>query len=196
MGENDTVCCQGVPESLVVKDNPQWWMIKIFDGFGAHLTNLNVLEQHAEAKILSIKEVGDLSSYNQAYNKHVAKSDKLHQWCLLTFMHGVKNRNSNLIDRWDLIHCGVAAVQYTHCNPKVWISSFVSVNLHPMRMIPFADWCKKLEPFMQAADSFNLITQSLEIDEYTLLPALWQAMLPTRNSSRHCSALLQQCLGS
>ncbi len=31
---------------------------------------------------------------------------------------------------------------------------------------------------MQAADSFNLITQSQEINEYTLLPALWQAMLP------------------
>jgi hypothetical protein len=45
-------------------------------------------------------------------------------------------------------------------------------------MIPFADWCKKLEPFMQAADSFNHITQSQEIDEYTLLPALWQAMSP------------------
>jgi hypothetical protein len=43
-------------------------------------------------------------------------------------------------------------------------------------MIPFADWCKKLKP--QAADSFNLITQSQEIDEHTLLPALWQAMPP------------------
>ena len=31
---------------------------------------------------------------------------------------------------------------------------------------------------MQAVDSFNLITQSQEIDEYTLLPALWQAMPP------------------
>ncbi len=50
----------------VVKDNPQWWMIKIFDGFGAHLTNLNAPKQCAEAKILSIKEEGDLSSYNQA----------------------------------------------------------------------------------------------------------------------------------
>jgi hypothetical protein len=30
----------------------------------------------------------------------------------------------------------------------------------------------------QAADSFNLITQSQEIDEHTLLPALWQAMPP------------------
>jgi hypothetical protein len=169
---------KGYQNLPVVKDNPQWLMVKIFDGFWAHLTNLNALKKCAEAKILSIKEEGDSSSYNQAYDKYVAKSDKLHQWPLLTFMHGVKNRNSNLIDQWDFIHCGVAAVQYAHCNPEVWISSFVSVNLHPMRMIPFADWCKKLEPFMQAADSFNLITQSQEIDEYTLLPALWQAMLP------------------
>ena len=78
----------------------------------------------------------------------------------------MKKRNSNLIDQWDLIHCGIAAVQYTCRNPEVWISSFESVNLYPTRMIPFADWCKKLEPFMQATDSFNLITQSQEIYEY------------------------------
>ncbi len=60
----------------------------------------------------------------------------------LTFMRGMKKRNSNLIDQWDLIHFRVAAVRYTHRNSEVWISSFVSVNLHPMRMIPFADWCK------------------------------------------------------
>ncbi len=31
---------------------------------------------------------------------------------------------------------------------------------------------------MQAADSFNLITQSKQIDEYVLLLSLWQAMPP------------------
>ncbi len=83
---------KGYRALLVVKDNPQWWMIEIFDGFGAHLINLNALKQRAEAKILSIKEEGDSSSYNQAYNKHVAKSDKHHQWRLLTFMCGMKKR--------------------------------------------------------------------------------------------------------
>jgi len=131
-----------------------------------NLTNLNALKQCAEAKILSIKEEGGASSYNQAYDKHVAKSDKHHQWRSLTFMHGTKKRNSNLIDQWDLIHSGVAAIRYTKRNPEVWISSFVTVNLHHMRMIPFADWFKKLEPFMQATNSFNLITQSQEIYEY------------------------------
>jgi len=174
----------------VVKDNPQWSMIELFDGFGAHLTNLNAHMQRDEAKILSIKEEGDSSSYNQAYDKHIAKSDKHHQRSSLTFMRGTKKRNSNLICQWDLIHCGVAAVRYTHHNPEVWISSFVSVNLCPMRMIPFADWCKKLEPFMQAADSFNLITQSQEIDEYTLLPALWQVMPPV--DKKTAAAIVQQ----
>jgi hypothetical protein len=61
----------------VVRNNPQWWMIEIFDGFGIHLTNLNALKQRADALILSIKEEGDSSLYNQAYDKHVAKSDKL-----------------------------------------------------------------------------------------------------------------------
>jgi hypothetical protein len=57
-------------------------------------------------------------------------------------------------------------------------------------MIPFADWCKKLEPFMQAADSFNLVTQSQKIDEHTLLPALWQVMPPV--DKKTAVAIVQQ----
>jgi len=47
-----------------------------------------------------------------------------------------------------------------------------------------------LEPLMQAADSFNLITQSQEISEYTLLPALWQAMLPV--DKKTAAAIVQR----
>jgi hypothetical protein len=93
-------------------------------------------------------------------------------------MRSLKNRSRNLIAQWDLIHCGIVATRYTGPNPGVWIVLFVSVNLHPMRMISFAGWCKKLEPFMQAANYFNHISKSKDIDEYILLPALWQAMLP------------------
>ena len=60
----------------VVCDNPQWWMIEIFDGFGAHLNNLPALKKRVEQKVLSLKEEGDSSSYNQAYDREVAKSDK------------------------------------------------------------------------------------------------------------------------
>jgi hypothetical protein len=143
----------------VTCDNPKCWMIEIIDGFGVHLNNLSSMKKHASAKILSMKEEGDSSSCSQAYDKHVTKSNKHHMQCSLTLLQSMKNRNSNLVDQWDLIHRGLATIWYSDCNPGVWISSFVSVNYHPMRQIPFSEWCKKLDPFMQAADSFNLITQ-------------------------------------
>ncbi len=65
-------------------------MIEIFDGFGAHLNNLSLMNQRADAKILSIKEEGDSSSYNQAYDKHVAKSNKNHMRCSLTLLRSMK----------------------------------------------------------------------------------------------------------
>jgi len=44
-----------------VKENPQWWMIEIFDGFRAHLNNLPLLKKRVMNKILSFKEEGDSS---------------------------------------------------------------------------------------------------------------------------------------
>ncbi len=101
---------EGYRSLPVICDNPQWWMIEIFDGFGAHLNNLSLMNQHADAKILSIKEEGDSSSCNQAYDKHVKKSNKNHMRCSLTLLWSMKNRNSNLVDQWDLIHCGLASI--------------------------------------------------------------------------------------
>ena len=60
----------------VVSNNPEWWMLEIFDGFGAHLNNLVALKKRVINKILSLKEEADFSSYTQAYNQAVAKSDK------------------------------------------------------------------------------------------------------------------------
>jgi hypothetical protein len=56
---------EGYRRFSVICDNLQWWMIEIFDRFGAHLNNLSLMNQRADAKILSIKEEGDSSSYNQ-----------------------------------------------------------------------------------------------------------------------------------
>ena len=44
-------------------------------------------------------------------------------------------------------------------------------------MLSFLEWCINIEPFMQSSDSFHIITQS-NIDVYSLLPPLWQAMIP------------------
>jgi hypothetical protein len=42
-----------------IKENPQWFCLEIFDGFGAHLNNVNALQVRLDCKILSIKEEGD-----------------------------------------------------------------------------------------------------------------------------------------
>ncbi len=69
---------EGYNSLLVICDNLQWWMIEIFDGFGVQLNKLSSKKKCADAKILSIKEEGGSSSYNQAFDKHVAKSNKHH----------------------------------------------------------------------------------------------------------------------
>jgi hypothetical protein len=97
--------CTSVP---VIWDNRQWWMIEIFDGFQVHRNNLNSTKKCANTKILSIEEEEDSSSYNQAYDKDVAKSNKNYLRHSLTLLQSMKNRNSNLVDQWDHIHLFVS----------------------------------------------------------------------------------------
>ena len=39
-----------------IRDNTQWYVIGIFDGFGAHLCNHNYLKMRLDANIISMKE--------------------------------------------------------------------------------------------------------------------------------------------
>ena len=58
--------CDGVPHKLpYLKWNPQWWAIKIFDGFSAHLDDLGSLQHCWENLIVSIREEGNSLSINQ-----------------------------------------------------------------------------------------------------------------------------------
>ena len=59
-----------------LKENPQWWYIEIIDGFGAHHNNLQVMKLRDDGKCISVKEEGDSSHVNQAYDRFVAKCDK------------------------------------------------------------------------------------------------------------------------
>ena len=110
------------------------------------------------------------------YDNQTSRSDKRKQRETLAVLRQMK-RSNNFIDQWDLIPCGLQAVRYTAKHPHVWISSAIAVNLHPKHRIPFDEWCKKIAPFMNAADSFDLVLKD-NIDPYLLLPALWQAMTP------------------
>ena len=46
-----------------VKENPQWWMLEIFDGFGPHLSSLAAMEIRHNNNTISMKEEGK-SSYD------------------------------------------------------------------------------------------------------------------------------------
>ena len=46
------------------------------DGYGSHVNTLNSLKTFAENKIFILKEEGDLSQTNQAYDQSKAKEDK------------------------------------------------------------------------------------------------------------------------
>ena len=69
-------------------------------------------------------------------------------------------------------------MKHTKKYTGIWINSFKAVNLHPVEQLPFKEWCHKIDPFMQAANSFDLVTQSNDVDTYLLLTAFWQAMSP------------------
>ena len=55
----------GIHAMPYIKANPDWWVLEIFDGFGAHLLDEESLRLRWINKILSLKEEGDSSSINQ-----------------------------------------------------------------------------------------------------------------------------------
>lgn len=163
----------------IVKSNPQWWVLEIFDGFGAHLNSLEANQIRADNKVLSLKEEADTSHINQAYDKFAARADKRVQRQNLRWLLKDRQYCSNIVGQTSLISCGLAAVRHTSRNPDVWRKSFMAVNLHPMHMLSFKDWCKKIEKEMQAGDTFDLKMQDNNaIDEYNLLPGIWKTMAP------------------
>jgi hypothetical protein len=70
------VIVKGIRSMPHIRDNPQWWVIEVFDGFGPHTSSYYSMKYRYDNKILCLKEEGDSSHVNQAYDKFVAKSDK------------------------------------------------------------------------------------------------------------------------
>ena len=48
-----------------VKDNPDWWILEAFDGFGPHYSSIQAMSYRWDHKCISLKEEGDSSSINQ-----------------------------------------------------------------------------------------------------------------------------------
>jgi hypothetical protein len=71
-----SLATEGIRSMPFIEDNPQWWALEVFDGFGSHTSGFRALEIRSNRKILCLKEEADSSHINQAYDKFVAKSDK------------------------------------------------------------------------------------------------------------------------
>ena len=94
MAHNDSAINRRNSLDAFIRDNPDWYALEIVDGFGAHLNNYDALKMRLDAKIICVKEEGDSSSVNQAYDKFVAKNDKReHRLTLRTLrkMQGANN---------------------------------------------------------------------------------------------------------
>ena len=96
---------EGIRSMDIISGNPQWWVLKIVDGFGSHTADWKVMQLYADAKIELIKEEADSSHINQAYDKYVAKNDKR---CGRALLDNLRRSGSSytkgVLDQWHLVH--------------------------------------------------------------------------------------------
>jgi hypothetical protein len=143
----------GIRQMPVVSDMPEWWVLKIIDGFGAHTSSVAAMEIYEKEKILLLKEEGDTSHVCQAYDQEVAKADKRSMRTSLDFLRKNTRVTHAVIDSWDLVLVGLAAVR--ELAPASWITSFKKVNLHPHFRVDFRSWCDRISHFLQGGASFK-----------------------------------------
>ena len=93
----------------VVRDMPDWWVCKIIDGFGPHVSSEEAMQVYYAHKILLLKEEGDSSHVNQSYDQKVAKDDKSNMRSSLAYLRTTSTVTKNVVDGWQLIHVGLAA---------------------------------------------------------------------------------------
>ena len=158
--------CQGIREMPVIRDHPDWWVVKTLDGFKSHVNSPEALQVYWDHKILLIKEEGDSSHVNQPFDRLVAKADKLNMRSLLAMI------KRKVVDQWDLVHVGLGAVRAV--KPAAWVESFKKCNLHPKFRLPFQQWLDSIDYFLEAGKQFK---QESSEDKYQLLPSWWHGML-------------------
>jgi hypothetical protein len=110
---------KGIRSIDIIKANPQWWVLEVFDGFGPHVSSYKAMKQQYDNKILSLKEEGDTSHVNQAYDKFVALLDKTLKRMGLALL---RNSVYKVIDQWALLHVCFFIVRGTQ--PDTWTNSF------------------------------------------------------------------------
>lgn len=81
--------CAGIREMPVIKDHPEWWVVLSMDGFGSHVNVNRAQQTFHDHRILVIKEEGDSSHVNQAYDQFVAKQVSVVVAQHICFLHSL-----------------------------------------------------------------------------------------------------------
>ena len=162
--------CIGIRQMPVIKEHPNWWCMFSLDGFGSHV-NVNDAHKIFEAyKIMVVKEEGDTSQVNQAYDQLTAKEDKRLLNCNLI---QVKKTLKEHMSQWHLIK--IAANAQMKIKTLVWMNSFIRVNMHPKYRMEFNAWIEKLEK-KGIMESGKLFYNNFNCGMYDAMPAFWRRM--------------------
>ncbi len=126
-----------------------------------------------------LKEELNSSHLNQGYVQLTAKCDKKNAVKSLYDQRRVQKWRSNQvnIDQYDLIFTAMRIVR--QCKSETWISLFRWVNLDPITLMSFQDWCKKIDPYLCAGDLYaeeNVDPTPQQL--FKLLPSFWHGMQP------------------
>ena len=84
---------------------------------------------HYDNNIFALKEEGDSSHINQAYDKYVAKEDKVSKVESLAMLQSVKHIDKGFVYQWRIVHVGLYAVR--SMKPETWTRSFRACNMDP-----------------------------------------------------------------
>jgi hypothetical protein len=165
-----TPLCHGIRQMPVIKDHPDWWVTLSMDGFGSHVNVHRAQEIFSEHKIFVIKEEGDTSQVNQAYDQQVAKADKANMRKNLELVR--RTLGGQALDQWVLISL---AIQSQAMVPRdVWIKSHNNVNTNPKTRVDFAQWIKKLDAKGVLVSGEHFFQARVGL--YDAMPAVWKRL--------------------
>jgi hypothetical protein len=163
----------------VIRENPEWYIAELLDGFKSHENVLGAHELLSNARIIWLKEESNSSHVNQGYDQLVAKYDKKNAAESLYDQRKAKKwvTGKTTINQYDLVHTAMRIVRLT--DQKTWVASFERCNLHPWTRKAFPEFCKKISSHLRAGDTFkdDNVEPTAE-EKFAVLPSFWHGMTP------------------
>ena len=141
--------------------------------FGSHHSSFKSLKISSDRKCVSVKEEGNYSHVNQAYESLTAASNKKFTVESLLLMRRHKYQGRGVVDQCSLVHVGFHTIWNT--NSAICIGPFNRVNLHPQHRLSFIYWWQNNSVLLFGVQTFK---EETHVDTYTLLPLFWHGMEP------------------